>query len=222
MAEFPFFNAHTHRPGEGVSLLDAGERLPFGESRADGTYYSVGVHPMRLAEGKPVDWTAFRACLSREGVLAVGECGLDRRLPLPLREQEEAFRRQAEMAEEVRLPVVIHCVRAFPELMKIRRDGHFAMPWLIHGYNNNGQILRRLLDSGFRISLGNALLHPASNASLLLPEIPLERLFLETDDRATEIRSVYEAAALRLGMGMEPLKQQLWTNFNNVFYGMDK
>ena len=220
MEEVPFVDAHTHAPGEGVSLLDVGTAVPDKERCAPGVCYSVGIHPARLADNAPVDWEAFRRSLLCERVLAVGECGLDRRLPVPLREQEEVFRRQAEAAEERGMPVVVHCVRACPELISIRRTGAFRMPWIVHGFNNNGQTLRQLLAHDFRFSLGAALLNPESNAVRLLPEIPLERLFLETDDRPLGIRLVYEAAAACLGMEVAELKRRIWTNFKNMFYGM--
>lgn len=217
MENMPFVNVHAHAAGGEICLLDVGTSLSDAPRRAPGLWYSVGFHPVRLAGGAPLDWAAFRAALSAEGVVAVGECGLDRRLPVPLDGQMSVFLRQAEEAESRSLPLVVHCVRAYPELVAARRSGAFRMPWVVHGFNNNGQTLGMLLRHGFHVSLGGALLNPGSNAARLLPGIPPARLFLETDDRPLGIRSVYEAAAARLGLSLEELKRQIYANFNNVF-----
>ena len=215
MEDVLFVNVHAHAPGEGVTLLDMGTGL-FGGS-SPGVFYSAGIHPVRLTESAPGDWEALDKALLREDVVAVGECGLDRRLPISLSAQEEAFLRQARLAETRGLPVIVHCVRAFPELVSLRRSGGFRMPWIVHGFNNNERILRMLLDCGFHISLGGALLNPSSNAFRVLPEIPLACLFLETDERPLPVRLVYEAASARLGVSLGELKRQMWINFNEVF-----
>lgn len=218
---FPFVNVHTHTPGEGINVWDVGRNVPVGEV-GEMDFFSVGIHPMEGMREGEVDWSGFRVLVERERVVAVGECGLDRRFARDLREQERLFWRQAECAEEAGKPVVIHGVRAYPEIIATRKAGGFRMPWVIHGYNNNERILAQLLEHGFYISAGAALLNPDSNVSRRLGDIPPERLFLETDDRETGIAEVYAGAACRLGWEMEELKKRLWMNFNTVFHGMVK
>ena len=92
-----------------------------------------------------------------------------------------------------------------------------SVPWIIHGYNNNEQILRQLLDHGFYISVGAALLNSRSNAFQLLRMIPVGRLFLENDDKEVEISVIYEAASAPRMADVEALKEITRNNYNQVF-----
>ncbi|MDZ7934269.1 MAG: TatD family hydrolase [Emticicia sp.] len=100
--------------------------------------------------------------------------------PLPL--QEEIFIKQIRIAEEVKKPIIIHCVKCFNELISIKKIIRPKVPMIVHGFNNNLTIAQMLLERGFYISLGAAILQENSNAAQLLTQIPLEKLFLETDD----------------------------------------
>lgn len=91
-----------------------------------------------------------------------------------------------------------------------------TVPWIIHGFNNNEQILNQLLEHGFYISVGPQLLNPRSNAFRLLRKIPLYALFLESDDRDVRIEAIYESAASELGIGEEELKRVIWDNYQKV------
>ena len=111
----------------------------------------------------------------------------------------------------------MHCVKAYSELIAVKKRTGSSVPWIIHGYNNNEQILRQLLDHGFYISVGAALLNSHSNAFQLLRVIPLGALFLENDDKEVEIHVIYEAASAILGIEVEALKEMMRMNYNKVF-----
>lgn len=117
---------------------------------------------------------------------------------------------QVELAEQARKPLIIHCVKAYPDLIRVRKGVKTTVPWIIHGFNNNEQILNQLLEHGFYISVGPQLLNPRSNAFRLLRKIPLYALFLESDDRDVRIEAIYESAASELGIGEEELKRVIW------------
>ena len=53
--------------------------------------------------------------------LALGECGLDKKVQTPLDLQQEVFERQLTLAEKYKKPVIIHCVAAFQELIAIKK-----------------------------------------------------------------------------------------------------
>lgn len=217
-------NIHTHHVGEGINMLDVGEgsawvdrekkRIPEG---GEEIFYSVGIHPMRLREPGEDIFTGIEHTVRLEKVIAIGECGLDRRSPVCMEKQEQVLSVQVDWAEELCKPLIIHCVKAYSELIAIRKRKGTSIPWIIHGYNNNEQILRQLLDHGFYISVGTALLDVRSNAFRLLRTIPLEALFLETDDKEVAIHVIYEVAAGILGMDMATLRERIWRNYIKVF-----
>ena len=152
-----------------------------------------------------------------EKVIAIGECGLDRRSPIGMKTQEEILAVQVGLAEALRKPLIIHCVKAYSELIAVKRRTGSSVPWIVHGYNNNEQILRQLLNHGLYISVGAALLDSRSNAFRLLRMIPAERLFLENDDKEVEISVIYEAASAIFEVDVEVLKEITRNNYNKVF-----
>ncbi len=217
----PYVNIHTHQVGEGVCILDIGNgNVTEEENEIQGmrrVFYSVGVHPMNSVDTWAKAMSEVESALRMDKVIAVGECGLDRRSPICLEKQERIFKQQVELAERWHKPLIVHCVKAYSELITIKKQMLSSVPWIVHGYNNNGQILRELLNHGFYISLGMTLLNPLSTASKLLRTIPMEALFLETDDKEVAIHLVYEAAGKILGVQMEELQNLIWCNYNKVF-----
>jgi len=220
----PYVNTHTHHVGEGINVLDVGEGKAWQE-RASGhlvtggenVFYSVGVHPMNVEQAGHEVLVMVGKMILDERVIAVGECGLDRRSTATMQEQERVLLEQVRWAEKSRKPLIIHCVKAHSELISLQRKSGSSVPWIIHGFNNNGRILRQLLDHGFYISIGAALLNSQSNAFQLIRKIPLEMLFLENDDREIEIPVIYEAASRRIGLEEERLRERLWENYKKIF-----
>ena len=91
-----YIDIHTHRfTGRGIELRAA------------------GVHPWRAAE---IGVAESLSPAMFEGARAVGETGLDYACDVDREAQERLFRRHLEIAEQRRLPVVIHCVRAFEQI----------------------------------------------------------------------------------------------------------
>jgi TatD DNase family protein len=84
---------------------------------------------------------------------------------------------------------------------------------VIHGFNNNANVLKTLIDNDLYISIGSALLRSNSNAAKLIRNIPLERLFLETDAKPVSIKTVYAVASEHLKMPSEQLRRNIYQNF---------
>lgn len=61
--------------------------------------------------------------------------------------QEEILDVQVGLAEELRKPLIIHCVKAYSELIAVKKRTGSSVPWIIHGYNNNEQILQAVVGS---------------------------------------------------------------------------
>lgn len=216
----PYVNIHTHQVGEGINILDVGEGKAWVDKEikeGQDVFYSVGIHPMKLHELGEGFLGEFQDTVRMKKVIAIGECGLDRRSPVRIESQERVLEIQVGLAEELHKPLIIHCVKAYSELIAVRKRMKSSVPWVIHGYNNNRQILQQLLEHGFYISVGTALLNARSNIFQLLRTIPLDVLFLENDDKKVEIHVIYETASTILGIDVETLKEIIWRNYNGVF-----
>jgi TatD DNase family protein len=216
-----FFNFHTHtisqNPKEkGIYNLLIQDVEEFDNLQSE--WISVGIHPWYADAGK---WERQLQIVERiainEWVLAIGECGLDRLIELSLDKQLMIFEAQVRIAEQVQKPVIIHCVRAFNELLQWKKRRKPSVPLIIHGFNNKPEIARQLITHDFYLSLGTALLQSGSNAEKVLKIIPITKLFLENDDSDISIEMVYEIAAIQLEMTVSALKNQIWTNFATVF-----
>jgi TatD DNase family protein len=88
---------------------------------------------------------------------------------------------------------------------------------IVHGFNNNENIARVMVDQGYYFSFGKALLNYESNAAKALKSVGRKKFFLETDDADLSIKYVYRKASEILGIDEEFLKIQLQDNFEQVF-----
>ncbi|MEC5394663.1 TatD family hydrolase [Bergeyella sp. RCAD1439] len=202
---FDFHHHHRLREG-GIYNLSLWEEVPE-------RFFSVGLHPREVssASSEALDWV--RTVAESPFCVALGESGLDALVQTPLEVQREAFLRQLAWANELAKPVIVHCVRCYGEMPKFL--GEAETPLVIHGFNRKAAIAEVLLKAGFYLSFGSAVL---SNVSLqqTLQRIPLERFFLETDDRAVAIEAVYEKVAEIRGLSLAHLQEQIAENLFRI------
>ncbi|HEY1056222.1 MAG TPA: TatD family hydrolase, partial [Emticicia sp.] len=172
------------------------------------------IHPWYINENSAkLQLKKLAGIASDPAIKFIGECGLDRLKGAPLPLQEEIFIKQIRIAEEVKKPVIIHCVKCYNELISIKKIVRPRIPFIVHGFNTKIEIARQLLDKGFYLSLGGALLHEESNALKVLQEIPLEKLFLETDDKDISIVDIYQKAAEVKNLSLVVMEKILFDNY---------
>lgn len=191
---------------------------PGDENNSGDQAVSTGIHPWYIRQYNiPEVLEKIRAAASYKNVLAIGECGLDRLVNIPLAEQEQIFIEQIRIAEVVNKPVIVHCVKAFDDLIRIKNSMSARVPFIVHGYNNNMQIALQLLKNDFYISFGKALLIDDSNAQKVFMTTDPQHCFFETDDAAIPIRSIFTKAAALRNTTVEDLKEETMSNFKRLF-----
>ncbi len=218
----PYVNIHTHRPASqptAACISVSSYRIGSGEMLPPAPF-SAGIHPW--------DADASYGCLSELprmlrafGAVAVGETGLDYSgMHRAVRHQREVFATQLRLAEEYRLPVIIHCVRAFEPDMELL-SAHELPCVIFHGYTGSMQQTLRVERAGYCISVGNASLGSPKTAASLRA-FPAERLFIETDDSDTPIEAMYRRVSALLEVPLPELKERIFKNFKTVFpdYGV--
>lgn len=215
-----WINIHTHRPGRGINIVDPclGNVIIPKEGKV---LYSAGIHPMFIDKNAENRLNEIRQLAEKKMIVAIGEVGLDRNVSIPIERQQLFFRNQTVLAEEYGLPVIIHCVRAVSEIITEAKRLGKSQKWIVHGFNNRREVLRELLRHEFCFSIGRQVLNEASHAWQLLPEIPQERLFLETDNSECTIEVVYDKVAQRLGMNIRELQYLIQENYKRVFQYKD-
>lgn len=196
---------HTHRHNAKGAIRS----IRFGiEEMPHSGPCSLGIHPW--------DADLVHVSLPDKGhwptnAVAVGECGLDRACDAPFERQEEVFIAQVMRAEELQLPVIIHCVRAFHEVVAIRKKRNCKQQWIVHGFNKGGDTLHNLLAAGLYVSFGAAVLDSSSPAAWASRQVPPGRFYVETDDSQVDVNEIVTAIASQRGTSVEHVLADLAT-----------
>ncbi len=215
-----YIDIHTHdsRPVKGifcVEVLMAHE----GKEPEDhpGLAYTSGIHPWYLAESNHESQIAAVNKLTANSlVIAVGEAGFDKIKGPSMELQRNAFEEQVIIAEERKKPVVVHCVRAWDELLAMHKKMRPQMPWMVHGFRGKRDLALQLIEKGMYLSFWfDFIFKPES--SQLVKSLPADRYFLETDGADVEIRDIYNKVSLDLGITVETLRSQIHSNYRKFF-----
>jgi TatD DNase family protein len=143
---------------------------------------AVGLHPMHAGLFSSELLKVLRG-FSTEAV-AIGEIGLDYVLPSPPRDlQQSAFRAQLKLARDSGLPVLIHCRKAFGDLLSILKEpGIRGIRGVMHAFSGSAEIAAECLRLGLYLSFGGTVTYANARRPLAaLAVVPAERLLLETD-----------------------------------------
>lgn len=219
-AETPYIDVHTHNFADiedqlhvvSLRLGEAGVHVP-----APG-FASVGIHPWdAVGRDLEVDKQALAETLEASWCVAVGEIGLDRVHGPRLEQQRHVLDMQLDVAADLGLPAIFHCVRAHADLMQLRKQRRDANPWIIHGFTGHAELAGQLLDMGFHLSFGTALLEIGSKVRKALMSVPLDRVFFETDESEINIRRLYSEAADLLSCEEKELRGAVASNFERCF-----
>ena len=152
-------------------------------------FISVGLHPWYIEANREEHLRILGEVAGKKRVVMIGETGLDKLCKTDFELQQTVFLRQIELAEEVQKPLIIHCVKAWPELIAIRKKVLPSVPWIIHGFRGKPELARQLLDMDMYLSFGEKF-----NAESLRIT-PLERLCTETDESKSSIEEIYRKIA---------------------------
>ena len=211
-----FLNLHTHKFTNSPSILELVNQYPW-EFDNDIRQYSIGIHPWYINEKRlESDLKVIEEKLQLKECLALGECGLDKRIDIPMSLQIEVFEKQISLAEKYQKPLVLHLVAAFDELIEIKKRLKISVPIILHGFSKNEQVAKQLLDNRLYLSFGKYLLR---NPELkeVFQSVPNDRFFLETDTIEETLEEVYELAASYKGLTLVEMQVQVGENWEKVF-----
>jgi len=210
-----FYSVHSHSCRQTDSFCIRNVHSNF-DQEIGGQTVSFGLHPWYLNNTDfEQQFADLKHNAAKPEVLAIGECGLDKITTINWDLQLTAFRRQILLAQEIEKPLIIHCVKAFNEVLSELK--HVSIPVIFHGINNKLSLVQPVIDAGYYLSFGKSLL--SNNGSVLdtFRKTPLEQVFLETDDLESDISEIYKLAAQIKNVSEEEIVLQLENNFSNVF-----
>ena len=174
------------------------------------TIDTVGIHPWQTLVG---DISAIEDSITTAD--AVGEIGLDFACSVPREEQMRIFRAQLAIAERVQKPVVLHCVRAFEEVMQTLKNYHLKAV-IFHGFIGSKEQAQRAVAEGYYLSFGERTFRSPKTIAAMR-STPLSHLFVETDESTTPIEEIYTRIAELRGVSVAKLTTATTENFSRIF-----
>lgn len=220
MNSFPYIDIHTHPFHQESDTITVQNIFPGdGFAAFNGrNFYSVGLHPWHLGSKQENNEALqmVEEALEFDHVIFVGEAGLDKINGGDFIEQLRVFEAQAVIAEEYQYPLIIHCVKAINEVVALRNKMNPVMPWILHGYSGSIEQTKQLVDKGFLFSFGKNLFRENAKAIESFKYLPLNKIFLETDEVELGVESVYKQAAILKDIPLEKLREAVWNNFNQI------
>lgn len=172
--ESQLLDFHTHRvrheDDTGVQEIVS---LHLGEQHQKAhEYFTIGMHPWWTDQpASNVQQEELGRLLRHPNCLALGEIGLDKLKGPDMSVQLQVFRSLLAIALEFHQPVIIHCVRAFDQLLRVKKAFPEMEKWCIHGYGRHVTLARQLIDQGFYLSSCQHQALSISNGLMLCPMI---------------------------------------------------
>jgi len=187
---------------------------------------SLGIHPWELTA--PFEENLYQKKFQQlktqfhASILAIGECGLDRRRDgiAPIEMQARVLEWHMDWAKEMNRPIIIHCVKAHSDLLKILKDKKYKGKVLLHDYAGSLEEANKFLFYDCYFSFGHRLFTQAR--ADVFKSLPVERLFLETDDQQKiKIKALYEKAQALLNIDQKSFELMIEENLASFFSDLD-
>jgi TatD DNase family protein len=168
--------------GPGPEKLDAA--IEYAE-KYDWIYASIGIHPHEAKQVTGEHLQQLAALAKHPKVIAWGEIGLDYFYDHSPRDvQERVFRDQMALAQQAKLPIIIHCRDAWPDAMKVLEEvwRPTGLGGILHCFTSTIEDAQRGVEMGFLISFaGNCTYPKAANIREVAQALPIEKILIETD-----------------------------------------
>ena len=151
-------------------------------ARHAGLYPAYGLHPMFIEQHQAIHLRELDEWLAREEVVAVGECGLDfYRSRVDEKWQKQLFQEQLQLADNHRLPVIVHVRKAMDDVISLlRRQGRHG--GVVHSFAGSEQQARQLYDLGFKLGIAATVgFERARKLRAVVAAMPEDALLLESD-----------------------------------------
>jgi TatD DNase family protein len=186
-----FIDIHTHKIGDDDTIYVYSQAIGKDDIPAIGVRFCAGVHPWAAGH---VDMAWALDYLASAPVVAIGEIGLDYAVDIDHEIQMTVLRSQLEVAVRRGLPVVIHCVRAYNDVLYLLKD-YDLHAVIFHGYIGSLEQTTEILKyDNYYLSFDQRSLRSSKTVESLR-FAPLDRIFAETDDSLEDISVVYRSMA---------------------------
>lgn len=195
-------------------------------------FLMAGLHPTHVKENFKDELEFIEKQLSERKFYAVGETGVDLYWDKStLENQQEAFKRQIQLAKKHHLPVVIHCRDAFDEVFEVleseKGDDLFGV---FHCFTGTLGQAETALSYNLKLGIGGVVTFKNGKIDKFLNQIPLEEIVLETDgpylapapyrgkrNKPVYLRKIAEKVAELYGLSLEEIARITTQNSKDIF-----
>ena len=174
------------------------------------TIETVGIHPWHAEN---CDFAEIERLAP--SVDAIGEIGLDYACEVSREVQIAIFRAQLSLAERLEKPVILHCVRAFEDVIKILENYNLKSV-IFHGFIGSAEQAQRAVIQDYNLSFGERTSR-SPKTIVALHSTPLSHLFVESDESTTPIEEIYAQIANLRGISTSELMEATMANFYRCF-----
>jgi TatD DNase family protein len=154
-------------------------------SRHATVWAAVGIQPNYCGEAQPGDWDRIVELAGQEGVVAIGETGLDRYWDfVPFDVQQDYFDRHLRLAEQRELPFVVHMRDCEAEILTMLHDARrrAGLQGIMHSFTGSLETALECLDLGLHVSFAGMVTYKKSDElRSIAAQIPDDRILIETD-----------------------------------------
>ena len=154
----------------------------------DHTVMAAGLHPWWVEQGhsQPRAIATLMQRIAKQQDLshcvAIGECGLDAHIDIPMDWQHTVFEAQLQLACELQRPLIIHIRKAHQTLIALLKHYAPSQGGVIHGFTGSKELAEQYWQRGFYLGIGGSITYPRANKTRsAIAAMPLEALLLETD-----------------------------------------
>jgi TatD DNase family protein len=143
----------------------------------------MGLHPCSVQKDFEKELYLVEGWLTKRAFIAIGETGIDLYWDKTLlAQQQEALRIQVRWAKQYQIPIVLHTREAFQETWDViaqEQDG--TLQGVFHCFSGTVAEAELALQLGFYLGIGGVATFKNGGLDQLLPQVPLDKLLLETD-----------------------------------------
>ncbi len=146
-------------------------------------YASVGIHPHEACNFRNDHLAELEELATNANVVAIGEIGLDYHYDFAsIEDQFQAFEAQIELANSLKLPIIVHCREAYTDTLSVVANLTPKNGGVMHCWAGNTDEALRSIELGLHIGFGGLITFKKTDEiQSAAKQVPMDRILLETD-----------------------------------------
>ncbi|WP_185862221.1 TatD family hydrolase [Blattabacterium cuenoti] len=194
----------------------------------------IGLHPSRVfTDSLEKELNYIEKWLYKHSFISIGEIGMDFNLEKKfISEQEYAFQTQIKWAKKIKLPIVIHCRKAFDQVYNILlKEKNSYLKGVFHCFSGTLEQAKKIIDLGIKLGIGGMITFKKNHMIEFLHKINLNNIVLETDspflsphpfrgkrNDPTNLRIVLKRLSQIYSTSEEKIADIIHMNVENLFF----